>query len=306
MELRHLRYFVTTAEELNVTKAAVRLGIAQPPLTQQIKALESELGVHLFTRIGRRIALTEAGILFLTEARAILERANQAISIARSAGRGDTGTLRIGFTGSAGFNPIVTSILSRFRTGWPQVVLGLEESRTSRLLSALSAGAIDAAFVRPPVDSDGKVSSRIVSTETMVVAVPASHELAAQADVSLPALRDEAFILYPREGGFGLSELVVAACLTAGFQPRVAQQSPQMTSTINLVAASIGIAIVPECMSPLRPDAVRFLDLHEPSLMADLHLAYRRDDQSPLLRNLVATADFFSIAQTERPASVKG
>ena len=305
MELRHLRYFVTTAEELNVTKAAIRLGIAQPPLTQQIKALESELGVHLFTRIGRRIALTEAGILFLAEARAILERANQAISIARSAGRGDTGTLRVGFTGSAGFNPVVTSILSRFRTGWPQVVLGLEENRTSRLLSALSAGAIDAAFVRPPADGDGKVISRIVSTETMVVAVPASHALAAQADVSLAALHDEAFILYPRDGGLGLSELVVAACLAAGFQPRVVQQSPQMTSTINLVAASIGIAVVPQCMSPLRPDAVRFLAIQGPALMADLHLAYRRDDQSPLLRNLVAVADLLGIAQAGDPVGVR-
>ncbi len=290
MELRHLRYFVVAAEELNITRAAARLNIAQPPLTQQIKALEAELGVELFARIGRRIVLTEAGILFLVEARAVLDRANQAVSVARSAGQGDTGTLRVGFTGSAGFNPVVTQILSGFRLRWPKVELGLEESRTSRLLDGLHAGTIDAAFIRPPVDRTG-IASRFVSTEGLVVAVPRQHQLAGRSQVHLAELGDEAFVLYPRNGGYGLSEMVVAACIAAGFQPRVVQHSPQMTSTINLVAASIGIAIVPHCMTSLRPDAVRFLGLRGSDLAADLHLAYRSENQSPLLRNLLATGD---------------
>lgn len=289
MELRHLRYFVMTAEELNVTRAAARLGIAQPPLTQQIKALEHELGVPLFARLGRRIVLTDAGTLFLVEARAVLARADQAVSVARSAGTGETGTLRVGFTGSAGFNPAVTSILSRFRATWPRVELSLEESRTSRLLDALGNGTIDAAFIRPPLGR-ADLGSRFVSQEPLVVAVPLHHRLAARRRVTLLDLQDDAFILYPRHGGFGLSETVVAACITAGFQPRVAQHSPQMTSTINLVAASIGIAIVPHCMRPLRPDAVRFLAIAHAGLTAELRLAYREPNASPLLRNLLTTA----------------
>lgn len=286
MELRHLRYFVAVAEEMNVTRAAARLGIAQPPLTQQIKLLESELGVQLLARIKRRIGLTEAGTLFLEEARTVLDRASHAVAVARAAGRGETGTLRVGFTGSGGFNPAVTSILSGFRQDWPLVALSLEESRTSRLLEALSAGRINAAFIRPPIECDGIVS-RFVSTEPLVVAVPLRHRLAERGPVPLIELRHEAFILYPRQGGYGLSERIVTACLDAGFQPIVAQNSPQMTSTVNLVAASIGIAIVPACMRPLRPDAVRFLAIEETDLAAELCLAYRGDDTSPLLRNLI-------------------
>jgi DNA-binding transcriptional LysR family regulator len=286
VELRHLRYFVAVAEEMNVTRAAVRLGIAQPPLTQQIKLLERELGVQLLVRIGRRITLSEAGRLFLAEARAVLDRAGQAIAVARSAGHGETGTLRIGFTGSAGFNPSVTSILSTFRAEWPLVSLSLEESRTSTLLDALSVGRIDAAFVRPPVNCDG-IADRFVSTEPLVLAVPARHHLADRQSARLAELRNEAFVLYSRNGGYGLSEMVVAACVGAGFQPLVAQNSPQMTSTINLVAASIGIAIVPSCMRSLRPDAVRFLDI-DVGFTAELRLTYRIGDASPLLRNFVA------------------
>ncbi len=289
MELRHLRYFVAVAEEMNVTRAAARLGIAQPPLTQQIKLLERELGVQLLTRIGRRITLSETGRLFLTEARAVLDRAGQAVAVARAAGRGDTGTLRVGFTGSAGFNPSVTSILGRFRATWPFVSLTLEESRTSGLLQAVSAGHIDAAFVRPPVEYDG-ITDRFVSTEPLVLVVPAHHRLAGQKNARLAELRHEMFVLYPRNGGYGLSEMVVAACVGAGFQPLVAQNSPQMTSTINLVAASIGVAIVPACMRSLRPDAVRFLDV-DTGFTAELRLVSRIENESPLLRNLFVVAD---------------
>ncbi|WP_158742982.1 LysR family transcriptional regulator [Acidisphaera sp. L21] len=292
MELRHLRYFRMAAEELNITRAAARLGIAQPPLTQQIKALEAELGVALFARIGRRVELTQAGALFLGETRAILARVENATTLARQAGRGDLGRLRVGFTGSAAFNPVVTAILRRYRTTWPGVELVVAENRTSHLLEALEDGRLDAAILRPPVPGGRDLAVHKLCAERMVVAVPVDHKLARESGVTLSALRQEAFILYPRATGVGLSEKIVAACRRAGFDPLVAQESPQMISTINLVAAAIGIAIVPECMQHLRPDGVRFLRLSAPAIHAESVMVRRAKDEAPTVSNLVAAVAF--------------
>lgn len=199
MELRHLRYFHMAAVEMNITRAALRLGIAQPPLTQQIKALERELGVELFARVGRRVELTQAGSLFLAEVRVILTRVEQATALARQAGNGDAGILRVGFTGSAAFNPAVTNILRDFRKARPGVDLVVEESRTSDLFRRLVEGGLELAFVRPPIPCECDLVHHAVSAERMVVAVPLAHTLANRRAVDLRVLRGEAFILYPRE-----------------------------------------------------------------------------------------------------------
>ena len=290
MELRHLRYFRAVAEEAHVTRAAVRLGIAQPPLTQQIKALEAELGVKLFNRVGRRVELTEAGRVFLDEVRAILDRVERAVSLAQQAGRGALGRLHVGFTESASFHPIVTAVLKAMRSGWPGVELVLEESHTDRLTEALEQRRLDAAFVRPPLRYSDNLSFQLLATEVMVVTVPLAHRLATHEEVSLTELAGEDFVLYPRSAGPGLSESVVAACVRQGFSPRVAQQTPQLSSTVNLVAASLGIAVVPDCMRHLRPDSVRFLRLIGDQPRAELGLACRINDPSPVVCRLVETA----------------
>jgi DNA-binding transcriptional LysR family regulator len=291
MELRHIRYFLAVAEEMNITRAALRLGIAQPPLTQQIKALEKELGVQLFDRVGRRIELTQAGAVLLDAVRDVQERVDHAVRLTQQAGHGDFGILRVGFTGSAAFNPAVTAALCEYRSAWPGVKLILEQNRTSGLLEGLERGRLDVAFVRPTCESNAAISISFFSKEALVAGVPLSHPLASKRFVRLEALRNEPFIIYPRAKGQGLSERVLAECARAGFTPVIAQESPQTTSTINLVAGSIGVAVVPACMRHLRPDSVRFLNLRDCELRAELQLARRVSDSSSTVRHFVEITD---------------
>ena len=298
MELRHLRYFRAVAEEAHVTRAAARLGIAQPPLTQQIKALEAELGILLFDRIGRRVELTEAGRVLLGEARVILDRVERAVSRTQQVGQGGSGRLRVGFTGSASFHPMVTEVLKAVRSKWPGVELVLEESKTDDLSAALEQGKLDTAFVRPPLHDRGTLSFQVLATEALMVAVPMTHALAGRENLHLTDLKDESFILYPRAIGPGLSDGVVMACVRAGFSPRVAQQTPQLSSTINLVAASLGVAVVPECLRHLRLDSVRFIRLAGDQPRVQLGLAYRSGERSPAVLNFIATSLQFCQAES--------
>jgi DNA-binding transcriptional LysR family regulator len=294
MELRHLRYFLAVAEELNVTRAAARIGIAQPPLTQQIKALEAELGVQLFHRVGRRIELSSAGTVFLEETRAVLERVSRATARAQRAGRGEIGKLRVGFTSSASFSPFVTEVLKTFRAHWPEVEVALEEHRTALLTEAVKADRLDAAFVRPPLADDAALSVRWLATEPLVAAVPVAHAVAGRRSVRLLELRDDPLILYPRRGGSGLSDQAVAECLRLGFSPKSGQEAPELAAAINFVAAGMGVAVVPACMRHLRPDAVRFLTLAGSDLRAELGLAQRSADRSETVSNLFRVAEELS------------
>ncbi|MBP0495882.1 LysR substrate-binding domain-containing protein, partial [Pararoseomonas indoligenes] len=257
---------------------------------QQIRGLEEELGVQLFDRIGRGLVLNEAGRLFLEEARDLLRRAERAAATAREAGRGEVGRIRVGFTASTCFNPAVTRVLKTFREAWPRVELVLEEGRSSLLQSALEGGRLDAAFLRPPLGSTDHLDFVLVATEPMVVALPAGHRLDGRKSLALEELRDETFILYPRATGPGLSENVVAACQKAGFTPRVSQQTPQLATTVNLVAAAMGIAVVPDCMRQLRPDSVCYVPLRDGSLKAEFGLAWKRQDRSRAVHHLIRTA----------------
>jgi DNA-binding transcriptional LysR family regulator len=290
MELRHLRYFIVTAEELHFTRAAQRIGIAQPPLTKQIKALEAELGVQLFERQPGQVKLTSAGEVFLDEARGILDHVTKAIVRSRSTAKGMIGRLSVGMTESASFHPVVTSVLQRFCARFPEVQLSLDEARSIQLVQALRQERIDAAFVRLPIAMDDAIRFQLISSEPMVVAVPRGHALARRKSVALVDLSAEPFVLYPRTSRFGLSDAIVSACEAEGFSPVVVQNAPQISSTINLVAGSLGITIVPQCMSKSRSDAVRYLPLRDSTLHATLGVAYRAGSESmlPSLRNLLA------------------
>src|ERR1700749_49747 len=212
MELRHLRYFLAVAEELNFTRAAKRLNIAQPQLTQQIKALEAEMGVTLFDRTGYRVELTDAGRTFMPQVARILADVRSAVTLAKRAALGDVGHVRVGFTESASFNPRVTAAFRNFRTAYPEVEVSLEESPTTVLAAALREGRIDAAFVRPPLRAVGGLGLHIVDEEEMVVAVSTGHPLAERPDLEMKDLADETFVLYPRVDGPGLADTVIAAC----------------------------------------------------------------------------------------------
>ncbi len=280
IELRHLRYFVAVAEEGHVTRAAERLGMQQPPLSQQIKALEQALGVPLLHRLPRGVQPTESGLVLLAEARAILAQLDRALETVRRTGRGELGRVAVGFTSSAAFHPFVSAAIRGFREAAPQVELAMEEASTGELVEALRLGRLDAAFIRSPVgDAAGLVVEPLLD-EPMVAVVPAGHPLAARTGpIPLPALAEEPFVLYRRPSGPGLYDSIIAACRAAGFSPRIAQEAPRLVSTLSLVEAGLGVSIVPASMARLDTGGVATLRLAAP-LVAPLHLARR--DAEPL------------------------
>jgi DNA-binding transcriptional LysR family regulator len=290
IELRHLRYLVAVAEEGHVTRAAARLGIQQPPLSQQIRALEQGLEVQLFRRKPRGMEPTQAGAALVAEARAILARVDAAAEAARRTARGEAGRLGLGFTSSASFHPLVPRVIRAFRDAHPLVSLSLDESGTVELAAALRAGRLDAAFVRSPIAPQDDLAVRALLDEAMFAALPTGHPLAGAASpLDLTALAGETLILYRRPLGPGLYDAIIAACQRAGFSPQIGQEAPRMLSTLGLVAAGLGVSLVPASMRRLQAEGVAYRPLAaDAGLTAPLNLAYRRDDAAAALRRFVA------------------
>lgn len=277
IELRRLRAFVVLAEEGHVTRAAERLGMQQPPLTRLLRGLEEELGVLLMRRLPRGVRPTEAGLALLEEARAVLARAEGVADVVRRAAAGEQGRLAVGFTSSAALHPFVPAVLRRFRESVPGVAVTLEEAGTSELVDAILHERLDAAFVRSPVGSTAGLVLDAVLEEPMLAALPAGHPLAAQAGaLPLAALAREPFILYRRPAGPGLYDAILTACRAAGFSPLVAQEAPRLPATLSLVAAGLGVSVVPASMHRLGGEDIVYRPLGEsPPLTAPLHLALR-------------------------------
>lgn len=292
MELRHIRYFLAVAEEENFTRAAARLGIGQPPLSQQIKDLEAEVGTALFHRIPRGAELTAAGAAFLEAVRDMPDQARSAAEAARRTARGEIGSLRIGFTGSGAFNTLVPRIIRDYRRAAPGVDLTLEETNSNGLVAALRAGTMDVAFLRPGAVSEDGLRFRTMAQEPMVAAVPASHRLAVgeRKPIRLSDLAEDAFILTPRVLGPSLFDLTVEACRAAGFEPIQGQSAPQIASVLALVSAEFGVALTPASMRDALSTGVVYLDLVAPAPFAPLALASRRDDRSPAVSAFIALA----------------
>jgi DNA-binding transcriptional LysR family regulator len=287
MELRHFRYFLAVAEELHFTRAALRLGISQPPLSQQIKQFEAEIGTPLFHRLPHGVALTEAGEQLLPDARALLRQADQALDGARRAARGESGVIRIGFTSSASFNPFVTGAIRDYRLAYPDVRVQLIEDNTVRLVGLFRAEQLNAAFIRPVPGEAGDIPATLLFLEEMLVALPEDHRLASRPRVALADLAEETFILYPRRNGRALYDDIVGACQAAGFNPRVGQEAPQMGSTVTLVAAGIGISIVPASMMHLVAPGVTYRPIDGPAPRAAMSLVHVDAASSAVTRAFV-------------------
>ena len=293
MELRHLRYFIAVAEEGHVTRAAARLGIQQPPLSQQIRALERELDVQLFRRKPRGVELTDAGVTFLDRARTLLEDVDRACASTKRTARGEQGRVVVGFTSSAPFHPFIPRVLRTFREMSPLVSLALEESGSSELVQGLHDEAIDAAFIRSPVEDFVDLTVEPLLEEEMLVALPAAHALAGrsgfdQAALSLTALASENFILYKRPGAPGLYDTIIGACRKAGFSPKISQEAPRIVSTLNLVAVGLGISIVPDSLRRLQMDGVTYRRIAGSArLKAPLILACRRGGNSAAVQRFI-------------------
>lgn len=297
MELRHLRYFIAVAEELHMTRAAQRLGIQQPPLSMQIRALEQELGVQLLRRHPRGVELTVAGHAFLEQARAVLGQLERALATTRRTARGEQGRVVVGFTSSAPFHPFVPRVIRAFREQSPLVSLSLEESGSSELVQSLHEESVDAAFIRSPVADVVGLTVQPLLEEQMVVALPSGHALARAARrrgasrasmLTLADLAAATFILYKRPGGPGLYDTIISACRDAGFGPQVGQEAPRIISTLNLVAAGLGISIVPQSLRRLQMDGVVYRKLADsPRLAAPLILASRRGEHAAAVQRFV-------------------
>ncbi|OIN50214.1 LysR family transcriptional regulator [Pseudomonas azotoformans] len=296
LELRQLKAFIAIAEEGYITRAAERLGMQQPPLTRMLQSLEAELGVVLMERLPRGVRPTTAGLALLDEARQILAQADGIAELVRRAARGERGRLAIGFTSSAALHPFVPSVLRRFRETFVGVTVVLEEAGTGELLDALMHEKLDAAFIRSPLSGTQSLQDEPILVEPMLLALPTEHPLAINWGSPLPlaALATESFVLYRRRVGLGLYDAILVACREAGFSPKVVQEAPRMTATLSLVAAGLGVSIVPASMQRLRGDGIVYRELTEcRSLVAPLHLATRIDDGSAVLqrfKEMVVTA----------------
>jgi DNA-binding transcriptional LysR family regulator len=258
IDLRQLRYFVAVAEELHFGRAAARLGMAQPPLTQQIQKLEAALGCRVFLRQPRKTTLTEPGAVLLEEARRLLENTDQAMERARRAGRGETGQLTVGVPPSVMLTKLPLAI-RKYRERFPQVQFTLRELATSAIETALESGQIDIGFLRAV---SGR-SAEFEFEEGLVAVLPAAHPLADRSRLALQHLAKEPFILFPRKLGEAFHDQLLSYCVDAGFTPRVVQEATQWQSVVTLVEAGMGVSIAPACVEKFRRSGVVYRLLPE-------------------------------------------
>jgi DNA-binding transcriptional LysR family regulator len=278
LELRHLWYFVAVAEELSFSRAAVRVGIAQPPLSQQIQKLEALLGCALFDRSGRQVQLTEAGALLLGDARRILADAAHTTQLVRRIAVGETGTLTIGFWSSTLFSALPTAV-RQFRERFPGISVRLREAVRDHA-GALRAGTLDIAVLREPAPEQG-IAEIPVLVEPFVAAVPKDHPLAKRKSISPARLRDESFVLFPREAAPGLHAKLHAVCRAAGFEPRVVQEADAWHTIISLVEAGIGVSLIPASFQGRRTGALAYLRLTGPQVLTRTSACARAHGRSP-------------------------
>lgn len=302
MDLRHLRYFITVAEERHFGRAAQRLHIAQPPLSRQIHDLEAELGFSLFDRSGRRVELTPAGSVFLTHARRVFDAVDLAVREARRASVGETGRVVVGYLSSLAYSGI-TDLLRAFHTRFPSVELSLREMPPQEQIDALKDGRIDVGFVRGPL-KDAALESECVRREALVIALPADHPLAARKRIPMELLAPEPFVMFPRPRGPTFYDQLVALCHAAGFSPRVVQEAPQL-DILSLVAAGFGVAIMPESVRNTRRLGIALRPIAG-SPTTTLVVAWRAGDGSPAMHGFLSFVRRVGVRKTRDARKARG
>jgi len=283
--MRHLRYFVAVAEELHFGRAAERLHMTQQPLSQQIRQLETELGVLLFHRTKRQVQLTEPGKAFLGEARQILQKADQAVEMVRQVAQGESGRLKVGFSGFATYS-ILPKVLRVFREFFPRVELELEEMTTSVQVQALQDQQIHLGMMIPPVP-DATLNLELILREPFVVILPETHSLATQLELTLLDLANESFILVSRHLEPGYYDQCISLFQKAGFSPKVIQKASQKQTILGLVSASMGVSLAPASIRNIQRTGVVYTTLNAPMSEVDLAAVWRQDEQSPILQKFL-------------------
>jgi DNA-binding transcriptional LysR family regulator len=283
MDLRRLRAFATVADERHFGRAALRLGVAQPPLSRLVQALEAELGVSLFDRSRRQIELTDAGRVLREHAERILSALEVARQDTQRAGRGESGVLRIGYVSSVAYSGI-GELLRAYRARFPDVELHLREESPQAQVESLRARRIDVGFVRGPL-RDPTLEAERVRDEALVVTMPSDHRLRRHRTLGLARLANEAFVMFPRERGPHFYDYIVGLCQAAGFEPRVVQHAPAL-DIVSLVAIGLGIAIVPETWRALHTRRLVFRPISG-NPRAELLLAWPAGEPAPVVRSFV-------------------
>src|SRR6202789_1521942 len=298
IELRHLRYFVAVAEELHFGRAAARLHVAQLPLSQQIRKLEELLGYPLFTRTSRSVILTSAGEALLQRAQRTLRNVQRDIDETRSIGRGDVGSLHIGFIGSAMCSKL-PGIFRSYREAYPQVRLYLHESFTALVTEGLENGTLDAGILRDGDPVEGLQVTTILS-EPFVAVLPATHPCAKQKSISIASLRDEPFVYYPRSAGARAYEKPLTLCEEHGFRPQIVQEASHWLTILQLVGAGLGVSIAPACVQRLGLPDVVCVPLRNAKVVSNIELACLRGESRPIVER------FMQIAKNARTAGAIG
>jgi DNA-binding transcriptional LysR family regulator len=298
MELRHLRYFIAVAEELHFRRAAERLHMSQPPLSQQIRQLEEEVGAQLLLRNQRRVELTAAGAAFLVRAREILDAVEDAARQARRVQRGEVGRLAVGFVGSAMYS-FVPELLRAFREQAPDIGLRLHEMGTTEQLRQLDDGRLDVGFLRTPGRRPG-LSFETVLEEQIVVALPDVHPLAQRPLVRTSDLFGEPLVLLTPAGSPGLRAVLASSIAQLGGEEQIVQEVAEMQTVIGLVAAGVGISLVPESVRALARHGVTYRPLDGDAPVVRLAMAWRATDESPVLTAFLEKARAAAPAEGER------
>jgi DNA-binding transcriptional LysR family regulator len=288
MELRHLRYFVTVAEELHFGKAATRLSIVQPSLSQQIQQLENELGFPLFYRTKRSVELTDAGKVFLLEARHVLTQVQEAKRAAQRAYRGEMGRLVVGYISSSTYD-LLPMMLRVYRERFPEVEVALRELTTQEQLRALEEEYIQVGLLRLPINAP-MVSNEVVRREPIVCVLPEEHHLARRERVAVSLLAEEPFVLQSSHRGGGYYVQLMKLCLASGFSPNVIQEVTEMHTIVGLVAAGMGVSLVPLSTCNIRSQGVVYRELEGTATQTEMAVAWLRNSRSALVQNFLAVA----------------
>ncbi len=294
IDIVKLNAFVTVVEESNISKAAVRLNMQQPPLTRIIKSLEQELGTLLLKRLPRGVEMTEAGQALYQEALTILAHAQAIPARVQNIAKGLEGQINIGFTNSVGLHPFLPALLRQFRDAYPSVSIQLEEEGSSALMDALLNEKNHIAFLRKPAPTGLGLVSQHVLDEKLIVALPSNHPLAAQTQpIPLAQLEAYDFVLYRRLAGQDLFDNIMANCYQAGFSPRIVQEAPRLTSSLNLIAAGIGLSIVPAAIRDFWNNQIVYKNIQSnPPCIAPIYAVWRAEDDNVRLQHFLSLINF--------------
>jgi len=300
MELRQLRYFLAVAEELHFTRAAERLCIGQPPLSYTIQQLEEELGVRLFLRTKRSVQLTDAGRHLMKKAYELLQLADQTKRLARQLSNGEVGELNIGFTSSTPLTELFSELIQKHRQAFPAVRLIFKELSTAKQLAALEKGELDFGFLRPEFSNNLETSALApiafvhLRTDPLMVALPTGHPLSGRQEIYLKDLMHEGFVMYPATAGTSIYKQIYMLCANDGFMPNVVQEAAEASTLIGLVAAGIGITILPACFDRIQLAGVCYRPLNDVQAKTSLLLAHQQRsvsaDRALLIAQFLALA----------------